>query len=141
MEDASAIARDYVEAWNRRDFDRVRELLHPQYTYTSSDGHLQQGPEAGLAVGMMYANAFPDGKMDIDHITASGDTAVIECTAHGTHRGELMGIAPTGRTLQFSYCRVLQLEDSKIKAEREYADTLHMMRQLGIITAPSGMTA
>ena len=52
MSDPATIAREYLEGWNRRDWARWRELLHPQYTYTGGDGQLQKGPEAALAVGL-----------------------------------------------------------------------------------------
>jgi len=45
------VAREYLEAWNRRDWDSFKGVLDSQYTYTGGDGQTQTGPEAGLAVG------------------------------------------------------------------------------------------
>ena len=137
MPDASAIAREYLEAWNRRDWETFRGVLHPEYTYTGGDGEKQQGPEAGLAVGQMFANAFTDGKIEIRKISVAGDVAVVEFTARGTHDGDLMGIAPTGRRMELSVCTVLEVRDGKIHTEREYMDMLHLMQQLGVAPAPA----
>jgi len=137
MSDVASIAREYSDAWNRRDWARWRELFHPQYTYTGGDGQLQKGPEAGMAVGQMFATAFPDGKIDVQKITVAGDTAIVEFTGRGTHTGDLMGIAPTGRQISIPVCDILEIRDGKIIAEREYMDMLHMMQQLGVAPAPA----
>ena len=136
MADATSIARDYIEAWNRRDWSRVRDSLHPQYSYTGGDGVRQDGPEAGLALAQMWAAAFPDAKLNIKKIHTAGDTAIVEFIAVGTHQGDLMGIAPTGRKVEMPICNVIETRDGKIHAEREYFDMAHMMQQLGVAPAP-----
>ena len=137
MSDAASIARDYLESWNRRDWDHWRELFHPQYSYTGGDGVRQDGPEAGMAVGQMFATAFPDGKIEIQRIHAVADVAVTEFIARGTHQGDLMGIAATGRKVEIPVCTILEIRDGKIGAEREYMDMAHMMQQLGVMPAPA----
>ena len=74
MTSPADVAREYLEAWNRRDWETFRGVLDDQYTYTGGDGQLQRGPEAGLAVGQMFATAFPDGHIEIQHLHAAGDT-------------------------------------------------------------------
>ncbi len=138
MADTTSIARDYIDAWNRRDWAAYRGLMHPDYSYTGGDGQRQQGPEAGLAVGQMFAAGFPDGRIDIQNIHAIGETAVVEFMGRGTHRGDLMGIAPTGKPIVLPVCDVIELRDGKIYAEREYMDMLMLMQQLGV--APAAAT-
>ena len=135
MSDAAAIAREYLESFNRRDWDRIRELFASGYSYTGSDGEKQQGPEAGLAVVQMWASAFSDAKIDIRQIHVAGDVATVEFQASGTQNGELMGIPATGRKVSMPVCTVLEIRDGKIYAEREYMDLAHMMQQLGVMPA------
>ena len=135
MADPATIARDYLESWNRRDWNRWRELFHPKYSYTGSDGVRTEGPEAGMAVGQMFATAFPDGKIEIKGIHVAGDTATVEFVGRGTHKGDLMGIAPTGKTMEIPVCTILDIKDGKITAEREYMDMAHIMQQLGVMPA------
>src|SRR3990172_11593177 len=137
MSDVASIAREYSDAWNRRDWAKWRELFHPEYTYTGGDGQVQKGPEAGMAIGQMFATAFPDGRIDVQQISVAGDTAIVEFIGRGTHNGDLMGIAPTGRQLTIPVCDILQIRDGKIIAEREYMDMMHMMQQLGVAPAPA----
>ena len=138
MSDPAAIARDYLESFNRRDFDHVRELLHSTYSYTGADGDRQDGgPEVGIAVMQMWANAFPDANVQAERVHVSGDTAVVEFMARGTHQGELMGVAATGRKVEMPVCTILDIKDGKIGAEREYMDLANMMQQLGVMPAPA----
>jgi len=137
MSDAAAIARQYLEAAPRRDFDTVRQLFHPQYSYTGGDGQRQEGAEAGIAVADMFTTAFPDVKLEIKHIHVTGDIVIVEFVASGTHASDLMGIAPTGRKMSMPVCLVLEIRDGKIYAEREYMDMLHLMQQLGVAPAPA----
>jgi steroid delta-isomerase-like uncharacterized protein len=137
MSDSKNIIRQYMDAVPRRDFDKIRQLLHPQYSYTSGDGQRQEGPEAGIAVAEMYTAAFPDLKLDVRRMHAAGDDVVVtEFVVRATHQGELMGIAPTGRKVEIPVCNVIDVRDGKIYAEREYFDTGHLMQQLGV-TGPA----
>jgi len=137
MSDAAAIARQYLEAAPRRDFDTVRQLFHPQYSYTGGDGQRQEGAEAGIALADMFTTAFPDVNLDIKHTHVTGDIVIVEFVASGTHKGDLMGIAPTGRKMSMPVCLVLEIRDGKIYAEREYMDMSHLMQQLGVAPAPA----
>jgi ketosteroid isomerase-like protein len=57
MSDAATIQREMFAAIERRDFDRLRELAHPDYTYVGTDGVEHEGVEAGVAVAELYTTA------------------------------------------------------------------------------------
>jgi steroid delta-isomerase-like uncharacterized protein len=132
MNDSAGIMKQYQEAMNGHNIDKVRQLLHPQYTYTAGDGEKLVGIEAGVAVATMYLNAFPDLKLDVKRSIAAGDIAVSELIGRGTHKGEIMNIAPTGRKVAVPVCDIIEVRDGKIFAEREYFDSAIMMQQLGV---------
>ncbi|MGH2670133.1 MAG: ester cyclase, partial [bacterium] len=101
-----------------------------------SDGQVERGQDAGVAIIQIYRSAFPDDlKVDIQHIHSSGDTAVVEFIGGGTRRGELAGVAPTGRRAQVPVVTVLEMRDGKVHTEREYFDTGYIMKQLGVVPA------
>ena len=83
----------------------------------------------------MLAAAFPDGRIGLRQIHSACNTVIVEFTGSGTHRGDLMGIAPTGRQASMPICTVLTVRGGKIVSEREYMDMAHMMRQLGVMPA------
>ena len=136
MANPESIAREAIEAINRNDMTRYRELLHPEYSYRGGDGQTQRGQDAAVAIVQMYRTAFPDDmKLDVQHIHSAGDTAIVEFIGKGTHRGELAGIAPTGRRMELPVVTILEIRDGKIHTEREYFDSGYMMQQLGVVPA------
>lgn len=140
MPSAADIHKEIVGAWNDRNFDKLRTLLHSEYTYTGGDGReITGGPEAGIAVAQMYATAFPDAVLEIKRVFAQGNTAIAEMHARGTHKGELMGIAPTGRHVEIDICNVVETRDGKAYREREYMDMLAIMNQLGVVRLPGAV--
>jgi ketosteroid isomerase-like protein len=57
------------------------------------------GPEGMRQAADAFRRACPDGQSDVQLLVAEGDMVVERFIASGTHRGDLMGVAPTGRTL------------------------------------------
>lgn len=55
----------------------------------------------------------------------------------GVHHGELMGMAPTGKSVDLFVCNVCEVRDGKVYREREYFDAMAMMTQLGVVTPPA----
>lgn len=128
-----------METWNRRDWDKYRTFYHADYYYMGGDGVKNPGADAGVGVSQMFATAFPDGKIDIQRIIDAGDSAIVEFIGRGTHNGDLMGVAPTGRTVAIPACDVLTFKDGKIISEHEYIDVMTIMQQLGVV--PEAATA
>ena len=132
MKDLKSMVEQLMDAVPRRDFGTIRQMLHPDYSFTSGDGQRQEGIEAAIGVIDMYTKALPDMKMDIQQMNVSGNIVTTEFVCHGTHRGELFGVAPTNRQVTFSVCNIVEFRDGKVYAEREYFDTLFLMQQLGV---------
>ena len=60
MLDARGTANKLIEAWNNRDWDFIRESLHPETTLVTPDGQEIRGVEACLAEGWQdHAVGFP----------------------------------------------------------------------------------
>jgi steroid delta-isomerase-like uncharacterized protein len=138
MASPETVHREFLDALTAGDFDRMGDLLHPEYRYTSGDGQERSGPEAGLAVARMYKTAFPDMEPEILSTVTSGDTAVTEFRVRATNTGELAGIPPTGKPIDVRVCNVVELRDGRIYREREYFDSLAMFAQMGIVEPPGG---
>jgi len=138
MSDATAIVQKFFEALNAHDLSRVEALLHPDFTNSGPDGLVAvRGPKEMSAFLAMYFAAFPDFHDEVLHLHAAGDnTVVTEVIVSGTHRGELMGIPPTGRNVVQPVCNVWEVRDGKVFSEREYYDPAVMLEQLGVLPAP-----
>jgi len=142
MNTAATIHQEVARLWNQRDFAGLRQLMHSGYSYTGGDGkEIKGGPDVAIGIAEMFANAFPDGTLEVKKSYAHGDTAIAEMVGRGTHRGELMGIAPTGKPIEIVICNVMELRDGKIAREREYMDMFSMMSQMGAVENPGAARA
>lgn len=137
MADSETFARDFFEAWNNRDLDAISKAVAPDCTVIEmGSGRTLQGPDGFISLAKALFDAMPDGQFSLDHLTAQGDTVVLEYTGRGTHTGDLVlrvGTIPaTGRSVTVRACDIYELKDGKIKTARAYLDTGAIMAQLGL---------
>jgi predicted ester cyclase len=78
--------------------------------------------------------AFPDGRWTVEDQVAEGDKVVTRWSFTGIHRGNLTGIAPTGKPVTTSGVMIDRIVGGKIAEEWEEYDALGMMLQLGAVT-------
>jgi predicted ester cyclase len=109
------------EAINRGNLDVVDELFAPNLAPI-----VRQESTRFLA-------AFPDYREEIVELVAEGDTVVGRFACSGTHRGEWLGIAPTGRRFeQVAEVYWLRFKDGKIIDYWGLEDTAGRLQQLGV---------
>jgi predicted ester cyclase len=94
------------------------------------------GPDTALRIAHMWADAFPDGTLEVRRVYTQGDVAIGEEVGRGTHKGEFSGVRPTGRPVEVVICRVLELRDGRVYRERQYLDMLSVLTQIGALKAP-----
>ena len=120
---------------NNGDFPILDEIIHPNYVYHSPDQVLR-GPEALRDLLAAYRTAFPDLHIEIEELVSTGDRVVISFTLFGTHEGDLMGIAATGRQVKVRGMILSHFENGKIVKEWELLDQLTLFQQLRIVSIP-----
>ena len=124
------IRRHFAEIWNQRQIHIAAELVSPNY-----HSHFPvPGQPPGLA-GFTYAvqalhASFPDLVITIEDLIAEDDKVVTRLTARGTHQGPFHGIAPTGRTVQWSGIRIFRIAEGKIAEHWANWDDLSLIQQL-----------
>jgi steroid delta-isomerase-like uncharacterized protein len=132
------IAREVYERWNARDFDGTAELManDGEIVLVGSDTRFR-GPAGAIEFSKMWADAFPDGRVEVDRSVDSGDYVCIELTGRGTHTGPLRGpggdIPATGRSLTLHLCDVYEIRNGKISSIHSYFDSASMLTQLGVM--------
>jgi steroid delta-isomerase-like uncharacterized protein len=97
---------------------------------------LPSGPEGTKQLIQIYRNAFPDIQFTIDEQIAEGDTVMTRWTGYGTHKGELAGIPPTGKTATVTGIGVDRIINGKIVETWGIFDQFGMLQQLGVIPTP-----
>ncbi|MFE0511687.1 ester cyclase [Streptomyces sp. NPDC058964] len=137
MPDNETFVRDLFKAWNDRDYDAIAGAVAPDCTLVEEgSGRTLQGPEGFTKLAKALFDAMPDGKFRLDHLTAQGDTVVVEYTGDGTQTGDLVlhaGTVPaTGRHVTVHACDIYEVKDGKVQEARAYLDTGAILSQLGL---------
>jgi steroid delta-isomerase-like uncharacterized protein len=103
------------------------------------------GLPAGLAGFKVYVtavrSAFPDLRLIIEDLVAEGDKVVMRATARGTHRGEFMGIPPTGKQISVTEIHICRFADGKVVEHWANSDQLGMLQQLGVVPTSAQMAS
>jgi predicted ester cyclase len=115
----------------------VRRLVDEVVNQRNADAldDLARGDFARLARRWIspFRSAFPDFTMRIVELVAEGDTVVGHFKCSGTHSGEWLGVAPTGRRFEdVDEVYIFHVEDGKLARAVSVEDNLSRMRQLGI---------
>jgi len=126
------VRRIIEEIVNRGNFDLVNQLISPEYAYFEPTIGPMRGREGYIALLTAYRNAFPDMKLTIDEQIAEADTVVTRWRADGTHRGELMGINPTGKRVSVQGVVISRITNGQLADDFESYDVHGMLRQLGV---------
>jgi steroid delta-isomerase-like uncharacterized protein len=88
----------------------------------------------------MYRAAFPDLQFTIEDTIAQDDRVVIRWSSRGTHQGELMGLAPTGKVVTVTGISIDRFAEGKIVESWTNWDVLGLMRQLGAAPPPGSVS-
>jgi len=76
-------------------------------------------------------SGFPDLQYQINRMTSSGGTVVIECTISGTHTGTFGGVPPTNKAIELDAAFCVEIVGGKMTDCRSYFDTGALMEQIG----------
>jgi steroid delta-isomerase-like uncharacterized protein len=93
--------------------------------------------EGMRAAAAMFRAAFPDWQSELHLLIAEGDLVAEVFTASGTHRGEVMGVAPTGQEISLRGINVFRIHDGRISERWGRLDDLGFLQQLGL-APPTG---
>jgi steroid delta-isomerase-like uncharacterized protein len=128
------ITRQVWDAWNAHDVEGALKIIDGNHVWESDTLPAPLiGRDAYRQAMQMYFTAFPDLRFSIDQRFASGDYVVTRYTATGTHRGDLMGIAPTNKRAETHGCTIAEIRNGKAIHTWGYWDTGHLLRQLGVM--------
>ncbi|HUI76061.1 MAG TPA: ester cyclase [Candidatus Acidoferrum sp.] len=129
----NVVRRTIEELWNKGDASLADQLLAPNYTHhDSATPDVGRGPESEKKRLAIYRTAFPDLRLTIEDLIAEGDLVMARWSARGTHRGELNGIAPTGKQFHITGVSIARISNGKMAEGWVNWDALGLMQQLGV---------
>lgn len=127
--------RAFEEVWSKGNLSVLDELSDPNTVGHDPVSGDTRGREAGKQLVSMYRTAFPDIHFTIEDQVAEGDKVVTRWSSSGTHKGELMGIAPTGKRATVTGISIDRFSGGKQVEDWTNWDALGLMQQLGVIPA------
>ncbi|HEX7300158.1 MAG TPA: ester cyclase [Solirubrobacteraceae bacterium] len=126
------VVQRFVDEYQTGADDRsFAELLHPDVVDRSRPPGIAEGAEGVRQQFEAFRAAFPDFRATIHDQIAEGDKVVTRKVFHGTHRGELMGIAPTGRPVEIEVIDIVRVKEGQIVEHWNVVDRLGLLQQLG----------
>jgi len=130
-----ARAADALAAWNRGDPDGIVANVAEDVIWRDVALSMPlHGREALRDAAQAYMTAFPDLRIEETSSTLAIPRLAQELTITGTHRGELLGVPPTGRWTE-NYAAVITTfdEDGMMIEGALYWNALAVLRQIGAL--------
>ena len=123
------------EIFNQGNLDLVDEIIDKNFIAHGSSEDTK-GPEGLKQFASQFRSAFPDLKITTQDQIAEGDRVVSRQLAIGTHKGELQGIAPTGKQITITAIIIDRSAGGKIVESWSNIDMLGLMQQIGAVPSP-----
>jgi steroid delta-isomerase-like uncharacterized protein len=135
-EQNKATVRDFIDGlFTKGDLGAVDTYLAEDFINHDPPFGVSADREGMRAAGAMTRAACPDWHSDLHQLVAEDDLVVERFTAGGTQRGELMGVAPTDRTVSLPGINIFRVRDGLIVERWGRLDELGLLRQLGVVPA------
>lgn len=128
-----ALIRAFVRAVNARDWDRLDELVAPNFvrhSHAAGEPGVRSRAELKAFLRREF-ETFPDAEEQVEDLIAEGDKVAVRHAFRGTQRGPLGPYPPTGRVMTSAYLAIYRIEGGRIAEAWAEWDNLHGLQQLG----------
>src|SRR5215213_11825117 len=114
-----ALARRFMEARVKGDVDALEEMLPSDFiSHTKLLPKEEPGREGVIWAAAQVAGAISNASVVVEDQVAQGDKVVTRFIVHSTHdRGEIMGLAPSGRQMTNRVILIHRICEGKIAEE------------------------
>lgn len=134
--DHAVTMRHAYERINAGDLAGFGDLVAEDFVEHQGGPGLPTTKEGTLDFFRTLLVAFPDMRMNVEDLIASGDKAVARVRVSGTHRGEFMGVTPTGARVDMQLIDIMRFDGAGLVCEHwGVADMLSLMRRIGAVPA------
>jgi steroid delta-isomerase-like uncharacterized protein len=135
--DREQLMHDYIAAWNERDAERIASFFTEAAVYDDRGaGGVARGRNQIREFVERVHRGFPDLHFELVRAAHGEDFTAAEWRSRMTHRGEIDGLAATGRVVESGGVDVATLDDEgRIAHLVSYYDGAAIMRDLGVLPA------
>jgi steroid delta-isomerase-like uncharacterized protein len=83
-----------------------------------------------------FLSGFPDFRIEIEDVLAEGDRVAVRWAFNGTHTGDFLGVAPSGKRVHMDAVEINRVAGGKVAEHWVALDQLGLLQQLGALPAP-----
>jgi len=121
----------FAEGVNTGNFDVFDEVVSPDVVDHDPAPEQGPGPQGFKDMFQTMRSAFPDLQVTPEHMTATDDDVALAYTVTGTHEGDFLGVAPTGRRVTARGVQIGRFENGRLVERWGSSDQLAMLQQVG----------
>lgn len=121
----------FAEGVNSGNFDVFDEVVAAEVVDHDPAPEQGPGPQGFKDMFATMRSAFPDLEVTPEHMTATEDDVALAYTVAGTHEGDFLGIAPTGRKVTARGVQIGRFHEGKLVERWGSSDQLAILQQLG----------
>jgi steroid delta-isomerase-like uncharacterized protein len=124
--------RWFEEVWNQKKTATIHELMDAQCLShnTSETGDSLSGPEAFCELQKKLLDAFPDMHITVEEAFGAGDIVAVRWSATMHHKGEGLGMPPTGAEIHITGMSMARIHNGKIVENWDEWDKLGMFQKI-----------
>jgi len=133
IEESKALARRWSEEiWRKGNLDAIDEFFASDFVFNYAPPGVSHDREGYKKTVTSLCGPFDDIDTTTEDMVAEGDKVAVRWTWRGTHKGEYMGIAPTGKRVTITGISIIHIVGGKVAEEWGEMDDMGMMAQLGV---------
>ncbi len=126
-----ATQQRFGEAVNSGNLSAIQDLMTPDVIDHDPAPDQGRGPEGFIRFFTQLRTAFPDLAIAVEHLVADEDNVSIAYTMTGTHRGDFLGVRPSGRRVSARGVQIALFRDGLIAERWGSSDQLGILEQVG----------
>jgi len=131
IQDILAIQQKFGTAVNTGQLELLRDVVAADSVDHDPAPDQGPGPEGYIRLFSSLRTSFPDLVVSVDQLVTDEDKIALAYTITGTHKGEFLGVAPTGRKIRARGVQIARFKDGKLVERWGSSDQLGILQQIG----------
>ncbi len=122
------VKKFYDVVINQKNLDAIGDFLSEDFIHNGESRGLEGQKEI---IQQNFFDAFADIKVNCEFFVSENDLVTVHNIWSGTHKGNFLGVAATGKHVEWRANAILQIKDGKIIKAWDENDFLTLFMQLG----------
>jgi len=127
----AVVRRNTEEVQGKGNYELFDQLFADDFLDHTPQPNCTPDKPGALGLYKKLRTAFPDFHADIHWQRIDGDVVTTFKTYHGTHKGDFLGVAPTGKAIHFETVDAMRVQKGKITEHWGVANLFSLLEQLG----------